>query len=372
MMPAKATSPFADAGLHAFGTAWNASPAFVEAWAARAEGATLFAGPLFQMALRDAFAMKSLPALAVYQGHDLVGMLPLCRHAPVRGMLGLRESGFARNAHTLRNNLLTADPAVVMAMLRVWRDEVDADTLLLEHLPLESVLADFIAANVRSLHLLADAPTSGRTLHFSATNIPYDDYIASRSGQFRHQIRKRLRELQEAGDFQIDRLAGSELRAGLPDWRAVVDQSWQGQDSELGSANTAADWSLHASLARNGVLWLARLDARPIAALRMLEDAHGAYVHTMHFDQSMRKHAPGLVLFDAMMRDACARQLQRVDFNGTSPFFARWATGSTAQMSIRIYRNNIRGRCAQNMRSLLRRLRPPIDVAPEILPAPQV
>ena len=53
--------------------------------------------------------------------------------------------------------------------------------------------------------------------------------------------------------------------------------------------------------------------------------------------------APGIVLFDAMMRDACARHLPRVDFNGHSDFFARWATGQNARMTIRLYRNSLRG-----------------------------
>ena len=46
----------------------------------------------------------------------------------------------------------------------------------------------------------------------------------------------------------------------------------------------------------------------------MLEDNRATYVHTMHFDQSLRDFAPGLALFDAMMRDACNRGVPRVDF----------------------------------------------------------
>jgi CelD/BcsL family acetyltransferase involved in cellulose biosynthesis len=335
--------------------------------AAGCGGATVFAGPLFQGALRTAFGLTDT-CIAAYQRGDLAGLLPLCVLPPVRGMLGLRETGFARNAHTLRNHLLTDDPAVITAMLRVWRDTIDADTLLLENLPADDMLICSITTAAQTLGLRADLPTPGRVLQHADVLGSYEAYLNTRSGQFRRQLRKRLRELQQAGDFRMDRLTGDAVQAALPDWQAVVARSWQGQDADV--ANTPADWTLHASLAQNGALWLARLDGRPIAALRMLQDAHTAYVHTMHFDQAFGEHAPGLILFDAMMQDACARALPRVDFNGSSPFFARWATGQTRHMSIRIYRPTLRGRSAQTMRSLLQRMRRPTDAAPETLPAP--
>jgi CelD/BcsL family acetyltransferase involved in cellulose biosynthesis len=335
--------------------------------AAGCSGATVFAGPLFQGALRAAFGLTD-PCIAAHQSGNLVGLLPLCRHPLVRGMLGLRETGFARNAHTLRNHLLTDDPRVITAMLRVWRDDIDADTLLLENLPAEDILTHSITAAAQTLGLRADVPTMGRMLQHADVMGSYDAYLATRSGQFRRQLRKRLRELDQAGDFRMDRLTGDAVLAAMSDWQDVVARSWQGQDAD--AANTPADWALHAGLAPNGALWLARLNNRPVAALRMLQDTHATYVHTMHFDQSLRDHAPGLVLFDAMMQDACARGLQRVDFNGSSPFFARWATGQTLHMSIRIYRPTLRGRGAQTMRSLLLRMKRPTDAAPETPPVP--
>jgi CelD/BcsL family acetyltransferase involved in cellulose biosynthesis len=319
--------------------------------AAGCDGATLFAGPQFQLALRAAFGVTG-HGIAAYQGGDLAGLLPFCA---LPAMRSLREAGFVRNAHTLRNHLLTNDPVAIAAILRVWRDTVLADTLLLENLPQSDMLANQITMAARALGLRADAATPGRVLQYADIAAGYDGYIATRSGQFRRQLRKRLRELEQVGDFRMDRLTGDALLGALPDWRGVVARSWQGQDAE--AANTPADWALHAGLVTCGALWLARLDGRPVAALRMLEDTRATYVHTMHFDQSLRDHAPGLVLFDAMMQDACTRGLPRVDFNGSSPFFARWATGAAAHMSLRLYRGSLRGRGAQVARGVLRRVK---------------
>jgi len=106
-------------------------------------------------------------------------------------------------------------------------------------------------------------------------------------------------------------------------------------------------------LAASGQFLLARLGGRSVAALRMLEDHRATYVHTMHFGQSLREFAPGLVIFEAMMRDAFARGIGRVDFYGSSHFFSRWATGRFAHGSLRIYRHTLRGRFGRVARGLV-------------------
>ena len=333
-------------------------PAFDEEWSRQVDqtpGASFFSGPLFQNALDAAFpAQAPVTSIAAYREDILAGWLPL-RRLPAPN--GLRETGFPRNAHTLRNHLLTDDPGVIAAMLEAWRDHTDADTLVLENLPLCDALAASLISAARHTGLLIDRQTQGRSLDFAELPSTYEAFLASRSGQFRRQIQKRLRQLEGAGRFRIDRLAGVDLTRALTMWQGVVARSWQGQDRTARGGNTAADWQLHKALSGNGCLWLAQLDEQPVAALRMLEDRKAAYVHTMHFDQTLRAHAPGLVLFDAMMRDACARGVPKVDFNGTSEFFLRWATGTAPHMSMRIYRASLRGRGARLIRSLSRRLR---------------
>lgn len=352
-------------------------PDFDAAWSGlidRTPGASLFSGPMFQNALAAAFpGHVPVVSIAAYRGDTLSGWLPLCRLPAPKG---LKETGFPRNAHTLRNHLLTDDPVVIAAMLAAWRDRSDADTLVLENLPQSETLAASLASASRQAGLLIDTPTPGRVLDFAELPSSYEAFLATRSGQFRRQIQKRHRQLEAAGRFRIDRLSGGDLGRSVPDWQSVVARSWQGRDRTAAGANTAKDWQLHRALTASGVLWLARLDDHPIAALRMLEDGKGAYVHTMHFDQALRDHAPGLVLFDAMMRDACTRHVPKVDFNGTSDFFARWATGTTRHMSIRIYRSSLRGYGARLIRTLSRRLQtvaivnPRDGAGPETLPVP--
>lgn len=190
---------------------------------------------------------------------------------------------------------MTDDPAEIAAILEAWRDHIDADTLVLENLPQSESLAASLGSAARQAGLLIDTRTPGRVLDFAELPSSYEAYLATRSGQFRRQIQKKRRQLDAAGRLRIDRLSGDDLARSVPEWQSVVARSWQGRDRTAAGGNTAADWHLHQGAERERIPRLAQLDEKPVAALRMLEDGKGAYVHTMHFDQALRDFAPGLV-----------------------------------------------------------------------------
>ncbi|TVQ55529.1 MAG: GNAT family N-acetyltransferase [Rhodobacteraceae bacterium] len=326
------------------------------AWASlveRTADATLFAGPAFQLALRRAFAPDDpAEAVALWRGGDLAGLTPLARRRLAYGPSRLRELGFLRCAHTLRNHLLhPPDLAGTKAFLTGAEALGGWDVLFLENVSPEAGARVTTAAE--ALGLAGDAPEQARTLLHADIASGWEAYLASRSGEHRRQLKKRRRALEAAGRLVIERLEGEALRAATPDWRAVLSASWQAGDPS--TASGPQDLRFLDLTADIGALWLLRLDGRPLAALRMLEDRRAAYVHTMHFVQAARDLAPGVVLFEAMMADAAARGLPRVDFNGHTPFFARWATGETRQVQMRVYARGLRGQAAWMARRVRRR-----------------
>ena len=321
-------------------------------------GATVFSGPQVQGAHVAAFGLKP-HMLVARDGAELASIWPMVSRKLNVGPLRLTELGFARNAHTLRNDLLLPSNAmpVLTALFRACRNVTGWQTLALDNIPDDPTLAVLIPKAARATGLVVDRPSTGRTLLFADPGSDHEAYLATRSGQFRRQLKKRDRELHSLGEVRIEAVSGTALVAALPDWKAVTAASWQGKTPEA-SALTSADWALHRALSACGKLWLLRLSGRPIAALRMLEDAQTAYVHTMHFDRDFSDHAPGLVLFAAMMKDASLRGLVRVDFNGASPFFARWATGDRQHLNWRLYPKGLSGqtlRLARHGLALLRR-----------------
>ncbi|EEW24155.1 GNAT family N-acetyltransferase [Rhodobacter ferrooxidans] len=324
----------------------------------RRPGATVFAGPLVQAAHVKAFAPSTpVRSLVLRQGGALASIWPLWQRRLAIGGLTVRELGFARDAHSLRNNLLLPGDAAgqsLACLLRACRDLRGWDTLAFDNLP--EMAVPLLPEAAAACGIPCDPPRPGRLLLWADMTDGQEAYLASRSGQFRRQLRKRQREFALLGRSAIRVLHGDEITAALPEWKALAARSWQGENPEAAGL-TALDWAFHQALVQNGRLWLLELDARPVACLRMLEDHDTAYVHTMHFDPALADHAPGVVLFAAMMEDAAQRGLRRVDFNGNTPFFARWATGATAHQNWRLYRPGLAGQAIRLARAGVARLR---------------
>lgn len=329
---------------------WRALPA-------RRPGATVFAGPLVQAAHRAVFEAGHDPVAVVAEGTEgLLSLWPLTRRRIAAGPVGWRELGFARNAHSLRNHLLLPDrPDVLAAMLAACMALRGWDTLAFDNLPEDAALDEALPRVARRLGLACDPPTPGRMLLHADLAGGFEAFLATRSGQFRRQQRKRARELDALGSVKIEALEGPAVVAARADWQAVAARSWQAEEAP--ATLTEADWRFHTALAGCGRLWLLRIDSRPVAALRMLEDQGAAYVHTMHYDRALRDHAPGLVLFAHMMEDAAARGVARVDFNGNTAFFQRWATGAVIHRNWRLYRPGAAGQAIRMARAGLRGLR---------------
>lgn len=322
----------------------------MDRWGARTvqcPEATICAGPEFQCAVMTAFGGTDPERVAVVEDDagDIQAIWPFVSLPLTKGRVVVHEIGFARNAHTLRNTFL-AKPCrkVVACLLSTVLAATKSDTVLLQNMQGPDGMADLVRSAAQEIGLSALPVRDGRVFDFAEMPEGFEVYLATRSGQFRRQIRKRRRELEALGAFRIERLQGDSLSEGFASWRHVVDHSWQGQGE---SALKDADWAFHRALSGNGVLWLAWLNDRPIAALRMLEQTGRLQVHTMHFDQAFRQQAPGVTVFAEMMRDAAGRGVSYVDFNGHSDFFARWATGQSTSWTVRLCRPTLRGQAVR-------------------------
>ncbi|MGM0583108.1 MAG: GNAT family N-acetyltransferase [Pseudomonadota bacterium] len=328
----------------------DAASAFDAAWrrlAAEAPGATAFATPDFQRALHAAFgAAGPLPIWMAGPPCAPRALMPARLTARRIGPLAWREAGFPRDAHTLRNHLLGAHEAALAEMIAASGPGRAWDEMFLENLPDMPETRAAVAGAARRLGLALDGPEAGRVLERADLADGWADYLASRSGELRRQLRKRRRGMEARGVVRIRRLAGEALEGeGLAAMRALAGRSWQGR--ALDPARAARERDFDARLARSaiaGELWLLELDGRPAAAVRLLADARARYVHRMMYDPALADAAPGVVLFGAMLEAIAESGPARVDFNGASRFFHRWATGAATHVHYRLRANGVRGR----------------------------
>ena len=336
-----------------------------------------YGGPGFVLAALRAYHGEDRPSVVVVRdGAGWHAVLPLVRRPLVRLGLTVEEYGLPFNPNTILSDpLIAAGPAAerraVAARLIEGAFAAGADTVIADNLPAGAGLPELLREAAAALGLRSDPVQPARTLHFATLAGDWDGYLATRSRDHRWQLGKTRRK---AGQVAVERHAGREaIRRQLDIWFAIERRSWQG--AEPAAAMTDRDRAFHALLLDElaeeelGDLWIVRLGGAPAAALRMLAAPGRVSVHTMHYDQAYRAQAPGLIAFEAMMRDACDRGLAEVDMHGNTEFFRRWATGARAHGSVRLYRAGPRGALLQRARQLARavggRDRPAADAAPQ-------
>jgi CelD/BcsL family acetyltransferase involved in cellulose biosynthesis len=357
-------------------TDWATVEPLVSAWnqlrSTQDGSATVFAGYGFTRALWKSFGQDSaLELLSVTDGDELVGLMALAPRSIKQARVKYSEIGFFRNHHTIRNAILMRpgmERAVLNALFETLAGLRDWDVMFLENIPkddatLLSPLDDALAAH----RLRRDALDQGRRLCFLPVQDSWEAYRKSKSGNFRQQLKKFQRRASELGRVEF-RCASSrdEIAAALPEVFALRAKSWQGL-ARTEEAEAAADQAFDLALLQElddievGDLWLMSIDGRLVASLRMLGDAQKRYVHTMHYDPTMKDVAPGMLLFEQMLAAAWAAGLSEVDFHGNSAFFRRWTTHQREHVTTRIYGPSSFGRLLQIGRRVRHWSRKPVE-----------
>lgn len=336
-----------------------------QALAARRDDNRPFAGPGFLIAAARAFHAEAKPELWLLEaGGEAEAALMLIDRPLRKSGLTIAEIGSHNNPHALITDLLLSPDAAIArmqaeALMRALR-EASADSILLQHVP-APVQAEIVLAAARAAGFGCDGLEPSRELYFIACPETYEAYLASRSGDFRSQLKKRIRKAGQSGGYAVEILAGREaIRSGLATWFDIETRSWQGVTPGAAMSDMDRAFMVHLidELADDevGELFLLRFDGKPAAALRMLGGNRRTCVHTMHYDQAFEALSPGTLLLDAMMRDAWSRGLAEVDLHGNSKHFKRWATGSRAHATMRLFKPGIRGLLLRQGRRVMKRL----------------
>jgi CelD/BcsL family acetyltransferase involved in cellulose biosynthesis len=326
-----------------------------------------FCGPGFSIAALKIFHADDHPRVivALADGQPQ-GLICLVDRRQLHFGITVREIGFPCNPHVIVNDmLLPADPVLAEALAFMLLDaalSLGEVSLILDHCECEEGTFGVILAAALRRRLRFDPPVNSRSLYFTAVDGSYNTYLQTRSGNHRRQVAKLAREAAKLPSFEIRRHRGAcEIRAALPDWFAVESNSWQagGADTKM----SVRDKQFHAVLlddldpSQVGDLWIANLESQPVAALRMVGSADRTCVLTMHFDQKFKDVAPGLLVFDDMMRAAFDERLKEVDMHGRTQMFERWSSGFREHKSIRLYQPGYAGAALKAGVGLARGLR---------------
>ncbi len=145
----------------------------------------------------------------------------------------------------------------------------------------------------------------------------WEGYVASLSKHDRHELRRKLRNLEAAGEVRFESTGdATEIEASLGTLFAFMRHSHEGKDTFLTPEMEAFFRDLAATFAPLGLMRLGtlRFDGQPVAMLFMFETETGVYLYNSGYDPAFSHQAAGLLSKAYALREAIERGNRRFDF----------------------------------------------------------
>ena len=295
-------------------------------WGPLAEAAgNVFGTPEWLTAWQRHFgADQELRIYTVREGGRLAAVLPLVLWRSARPRV-LRFAGHGPS-DAMGPVCAPADRALAASALEQVLGEGGWDVLLAERLPTRELLGGLPARELQS----EPSPV------LSIEGQSWDDYLASKSSNFRQQARRRERKLAKEHELSF-RLADDpeRLDADLEALFRLHDERW----SEEGSGALQDDrrTAFHRDFARSALergwlrLWLLELDGAVAAAWYGLRFAQRELYYQAGRDPELERLAVGFVLLVHSVREAFEDGMLEYDFlRGGEGYKDRFTDDATA------------------------------------------
>jgi CelD/BcsL family acetyltransferase involved in cellulose biosynthesis len=167
----------------------------------------------------------------------------------------------------------------------------------------------------------------------------FDSYVASLPKHDRHELRRKIRNLEAAGEVRFDSVTEPEgVRAGMDRFLELMRISRDDKDVFLTPAMEAffrdlAPSMAAAGMARLSTLWL---DGQSVAMLLSFEDADTVYLYNSGFDPAESHLAVGLLSKAYAIEDAIRCGKHRFDFLRGEEVYKRHLGGVPREV-LRVY-----------------------------------
>jgi CelD/BcsL family acetyltransferase involved in cellulose biosynthesis len=290
-----------------------------------------------------------LRSVLVRDGDELVGIAP---YYVQLGPLGLAEyrvlcAGEAHRIGPLSRPGRQAEVAAHIAE-QLGRARPQASIFLLEGVDSASPWAElvkeqwpgFLSPKLRNA-MQMDAPT------LTLTDTDYDSWFASQSSNFRQQMRRKTRQVEDRGGTVRMASGAQDFAAALEAMFRLHRQRWSAKGLE-GSLKPGTEEHLREAVATlapkdRARLWMIEADGVPVCVQLFVVAGGELNYWGGGFEPSWEALQPGQLAILAAIRDAFARGERRVDFGGGALRYKwRFSNGNDPVAWIRIFPQNRR------------------------------
>jgi len=286
-------------------------------------------------------AGQEFVAFVVREGDVLLAAVPV---AIRRGSLALRVGEIVGTGPVPTRGMGLSDKADLL----VRGDRPDAGPKLVSGLR-----ALFDRVDVLDIKGFDSASTTGSALGESAHRIDrscspflslsgtWDDYVGSRSGNFRKHLKKYWRLLEQAGAMELARLGpGDDAAAWTAEVFAVNQSSWKAQRG-TNLFRSPAVRAFFADLlpemaARERIdLHVVRLDGKAAVYELCFDFGGRLFSYNGAYRSDLGRGSPGTALTAAVIESACARGRSEYDMlRGEESYKLRWSETTRSELQL--------------------------------------
>lgn len=183
----------------------------------------------------------------------------------------------------------------------------------------------------------------------------FESFIGARSQNFRHMVRKALRNAGRSGGLSIRRFETADPVA-LGELYRIEASGWKGRQGTAiichphlvqfynETANAAADRGYFR-------IYLAYLGTRAIAGMFAFQLDGKLSVPKLGYGEEYKRLAPGHLLVHEVLRECWESEVREFDFLGRwMRWKADWTSDSRTSWNIHLYRNNLKGWVLEKIR----------------------
>jgi len=248
---------------------------------------------------------------SVRSGRELIGLAPL----QIRG----GEASFVGGPDVCDYQDFVVQPGREAEFFDLLLDQLQAEgvaRLDLGALRPESTVLNHLVGLARERGWPVSLEPEGTTLELDLPGT-WDQYLAMLNGKQRHEIKRKLRRLEEAAEFSY-RVVDDPEQVGraMPVFLKLFRESRQDKTTFMTTPMEAFFNLLAGALAEVGVLRLGFLDlnGRPAAAVMCFDFDGAIFLYNSGFDPDLSSLSPGIICKVLSLRDGLERGRSRYDF----------------------------------------------------------
>jgi len=280
--------------------------------------------------------------LALYEGHDMVGLMPMMVSRGAWRALRAMASGASDYLHPLAR--AGYEDAVAYSLAQHLREMDDVDLVDLHQI---RETQPFVGSFSEERYALVESESEPRFAEKSESKLShskriqatclvldlpktFDEYLSTLSKSLRFDVRKLDKDLFTTGKARIHQATEDTLQQGLDIFFETHRKRWRKRGlpgAFVGSRSERFHREWAQSALRNGWLWLSVLtvEDKPIGTLYAMRLANTTYYYQAGFDPEAASISPGTLLVGHTIRRAISEGVKTFDFlRGDEPYKRRW------------------------------------------------